>query len=613
MLILVINSGSSSLKYELFDLDSETSLMAGAVSRIGLDGARHEYSCGTRQEQCDLQAKDHMAALNAVFKTILDAKETPIESTARISAVAHRIGHGGTKFRSPVVIDQAVKDEIRRLIPLMPLHHPAMLAGIEACQQLLPNIPHVAVFDTAFHSTIGEEAAVYGLPYELYTAGIRRFGFHGNSHEYVAMKAAEYLETPLKRLNVITCHLGNGASVCAVQRGRSIDTSMGFSPLQGLIMGTRVGDLDPGVIPFLMRTQGLSLDQIDEMLNKKGGLLGISGVSPDMREILAAAEQGDTRALLAIKVFCYRIRHYIGAYHAIMGGTDVIVFTGGIGENSRGIRARSVQGLERLGMAIDPVRNERCRLSVENPVYDLSARHSQVSILAAATDEELMIARQCALALDYKRSIQHDVVSVDKRPFRVAVSAHHVHLCQRDIETLFGQGHKLTEKERLYIDSQFACMETVNLIGPRGRVDKVRVLGPERARTQVEISRTEEFKLGIDAPIRISGDLDGSPGIKLEGPAGSVELPEGVICAMRHIHMTPGDAELYGVRDKDVVMVKLEGERELIFGDVMVRVDPSFKLEMHIDTDEANAAELAPVSQGYLVRIESRENTPPSS
>ncbi len=609
MYVLVINSGSSSLKYELFDLETEASLMAGAVSRIGLDGALHDYTCGAQETHTDIKAPDHLAALNVVFKTLTDTSDTPIESTARIGAVAHRIGHGGMKFRSPVVIDKAVTDEIRRLIPLMPLHHPAMLAGIEACQQLLPHIPHVAVFDTAFHSTIPEEAAVYGLPYERYTAGIRRFGFHGNSHEYVAMKAAAYLETPLKRLNVITCHLGNGASVCAVQRGRSIDTSMGFSPLQGLVMGTRVGDLDPGVISFLMRTEDLSPDQIDEMLNKKGGLLGISGVSPDMREILAAAEKGETRALLAIKTFCYRIRHYIGAYHAIMGGTDVIVFTGGIGENSRGIRARSMQGLERLGMAIDPVRNERCRVNTRTPVSDLSARYSQVSILAVATDEELMIARQCAKALDYKRSIQHDLISVDKHPLRVAVSAHHVHLCPRDIETLFGPGHKLTEKSRLYIDSQFACLETVNLIGPRGRVDTVRVLGPERERTQVEISRTEEFKLGIDAPIRASGDLDGSVGITLEGPVGTVELPEGVICAMRHIHMTPEDAENYGVRDKDIVMVKIEGERELIFGDVLVRVHPSYKLEMHIDTDEANAAELSSVSQGYLVRIESRENT----
>jgi acetate kinase len=290
-----------------------------------------------------------------------------------------------------------------------------------------------------------------------------------------------------------------------------------------------------------------------------------------------------------------------------MGGLDVLVFTGGIGQNSRGVRARCVQGMEKLGIAIDHLRNDRVAVDSDSPVFDISARHSRATVLAVATDEEIMIARHCAQALDYQRSIQRDVFSTDRRPLRVAVSAHHVHLCRRDVEALFGAGHQLTKKAPLFIDSQFACEETVNLVGPRGRVDRVRVLGPERSRTQVEISRTEEFKLGIDAPIRASGDLDGTPGITLEGPEGQVQLPEGVICAMRHIHMTPKDAEVYGVKDRDLVMVKMMGERELIFGDVLVRVNPAYKLEMHIDTDEANAAELSSVSQGFLVMIQSRE------
>jgi acetate kinase len=241
-----------------------------------------------------------------------------------------------------------------------------------------------------------------------------------------------------------------------------------------------------------------------------------------------------------------------------------------------------------------------------NPVVDLSAAHSRVNVLVVDGRDELLIASRCAQALHYKRSVQKHVLSTDRRPIRVALSAHHVHLCRHDIDALFGEGHQLTKKAPLYIESEFACEEALNLIGPRGRVDRVRVLGPERSKTQVEISRTEEFKLGIDAPIRASGDLEGSPGIILEGPAGRVEIPEGVICAMRHIHMTPQDAETYGVRDKDKVMVKMEGERELIFGDVLVRVKPNYKLEMHIDTDEANAAELPPVSEGYLVMIQHR-------
>jgi acetate kinase len=600
MKVLVVNCGSSTLKYDVLDLDHEKTLHAGKVGRIGLEGARHSFDGGGDET---VEAPDHRAAL----KLAIDALAKTPEGLADIGAVAHRIGHGGQRYRGPVVVDREVKDEIRRLIPLLPLHHPAMLAGIDACQEVLPDIPHVAVFDTAFHHSIPDEAAIYGLPHELFERGIRRFGFHGNSHEFVAAAASRHLETPLHRLRVVTCHLGNGASVCAVNRGRSIDTSMGFSPLQGLIMGTRVGDLDPGIIPYLVSAEGMSIEQIDNMMNRKGGLLGISGISSDMREVLAAADEGHPRALLAVKAFCYRVKHYIGAYTAAMGGLDVLIFTGGIGQNSRGIRARCVQDMERLGVAVDPVRNNRCKVSDAEPVFEISARHSTVTVLAVATDEELMIARQCARALDYKRSIQHDVYATDRRPFRVATSAHHVHLCRRDIDALFGAGHELTVDKPLYIDSQFACEEKVNIVGPRGRVDRVRVLGPARSRTQVEISRTEEFKLGIDAPIRASGDLEGSPGITLEGPAGTVDLPEGVICAMRHIHMTPADAETYGVKDRDMVMVKMEGERELIFGDVLVRVNPSYKLEMHIDTDEANAAELPRISEGYLVMIQERQ------
>ncbi len=606
MKVLVINSGSSSLKYELFDLNTESSLMSGSVTRIGLEGAKHRYRHGKAEAAPDVIAPDHVSALAVVLEAVAASEGAPVKSLDEIGAVAHRIGHGGSVYRGPVMIDQAVIDEIRRLVPLMPLHHPAMLAGIEACRKVIPGVPQVAVFDTAFHRSIPDEAAIYALPYEIFERGIRRFGFHGNSHEYVALKAAEFLETPLRRLNVISCHLGNGASLCAIQRGHSIDTSMGFSPLEGLIMGTRVGDLDPGIITYLMRSDNLGMEELDEMLNNAGGLAGISGVSSDMREILVAAEEGNARALLAVKAFCYRIKRYIGSYHAVLGGADVLIFTGGIGENSCGIRARSVQGMEKLGFAVDPLRNERCAVDDRSPVYDIGARYTHAHILVIATNEELMIARQCACALDYKRSIRHDLMATDRRPIRVSVSVRHVHLSAADAKVLFGPDYVLSEKKRLHIESQYASQETVNLIGPLGRVDNVRVIGPERDKTQVEISRTEEFKLGIDAPIRESGDLEGTPGIILEGPAGKVEIPEGVICAMRHIHMSPEDAGDYGVKDRDIVMVRIEGERELIFGDVMVRVSPDYKLEMHIDTDEANAAELPPVAEGYLVRIESR-------
>jgi len=607
MLVLVINSGSSSLKYELINLATENSLLSGAVTRIGMDGAENKYICDGKETSLQIDAPDHLAAIEKVLKKLIEAENIPLKNLSAIGAVAHRIAHGGSLYHCPVVIDQAVKDEIKKLIPLMPLHHPAMLAGIESCQKALPDIPHVAVFDTAFHNAIPEEAAIYGLPYEYYLRGIKKFGFHGNSHEYVALKAAEYLETPLKRLNIISCHLGNGASVCAIERGHSIDTSMGFSPLQGLLMGSRTGDLDPGIITYLMRNDGLSIDEADSMINKESGLLGISGISTDMRDLRAAADEGNPRALLAIKAFCYRVKHYIGAYSALLGGADVLIFTGGIGENGINERVRCVQGLEKVGFALDLLRNERCSVNAEDPVCDISASYSNAAILVIATNEEFMIARQCAKAIDYQKSIKNDLYSKNKRPIRVAVSVRHVHLSRSDVESLFGQGYSLTKKSPLHLKSNYASDEMVNLIGPRNRIDNVRVIGPERKQTQVEISRTDEFKLGVDAPVRESGDLKGSPGITLEGPKGKATIPEGVICAMRHIHMPPEDASFYGVKDRDIVMVKIKGNRELIFGDVMIRVEEGIETEMHIDTDEANAAELSSVSEGFLVRIESRE------
>lgn len=607
MIILVINCGSSSLKYELFDLNREQSLFAGSFTNIGGAGGKHRYRGSSRNQSEPMKIENHLQAVDKVLKVITEMEEGPVLRISDLGAVAHRIGHGGLQYRSPVIIDDRVEKEIERLIPLMPLHHPAMLDGIRSCRRLLPEIPQVAVFDTAFHSTIPEEATVYGLPYKYHQRGIRKFGFHGNSHHFVALKASEYLETPLRRLKIISCHLGNGASVCAIRHGYSIDTSMGFSPLPGLLMGTRSGDIDPGILTYLMRNDGLSPDEVDEMLNRESGLKGISGVSNDMREILAAAEEGNHRALLAIKVFCYRVKHYIGAYTALLGGTDVLIFTAGIGENSAGERMRCVQGLEKIGFGIDYSLNKNCAVSHDNPVCDISSSYSRASILVISTDEELMIARQCAQALDYQKSIKHHIYAKNKRPIRVAVSARHVHLSNSDLAALFGRDASLTERERLYMESNFAAHETVNLHGPKGLLENVRIIGPVRPQTQVEISRTDEFKLGIDAPIRESGDLEGSPGITIEGPAGAITINEGVICAMRHIHMSPEDARYYGVADQDIVMVKLKGERELIFGDVLIRVDKGVRTEMHLDTDEANAAELPPVSEGFLVRIESRE------
>jgi acetate kinase len=441
------------------------------------------------------------------------------------------------------------------------------------------------------------------LPYDLYEKkGVRRYGFHGTSHNFVALSAAQFLKRRPNELRLVSCHLGNGSSLCAVNHGRSVDTSMGFTPAEGLIMGTRCGDVDAGVIAFLERTEKLTASQSEEMLNKKSGLLGLSGVSSDMREIQKAAGEGNHRALLALKAYCYRVRKYIGAYVASMGGLDAVIFTGGIGQGSAEVRALALQGLECMGIRLDAQRNRDARGFDE--VCRISTDDSPVAVLVVPTDEERMMAREALRTLS--RSYITRVLEAQKQqPFLVEVSAHHIHLMQDHVEALFGQGHHLTKHADLSQPGQYACKEQLAIIGPKGRIERVRVLGPARKYTQIEIAMTEQFKVGVHPPIRESGDITDSPGCTLEGTAGSVKLDRGVICALRHVHMTPEDALRYGVRDKSVVRVRLAGDRELVFGDVLVRVDPSFALAMHIDTDEANAANVQTGAQGFIEGIQS--------
>jgi acetate kinase len=460
------------------------------------------------------------------------------------------------------------------------------------------------VFDTAFHHTLPPYAYLYGLPYDAYeTHGIRRYGFHGMSHAYVALKTAEVLQRPYNELEIVTCHLGNGASLCAVDHGRSVDTSMGFTPAEGLLMGTRCGDVDPGALIHLMREKALDANGLEELVNRQSGLLGLSGLTQDMQEIEQAADQGHAQALLAFKTFCYRIRKTLGAYMAAMGGLDAIVFTGGIGQHSTGVRSQACQGLACMGIILDEAQNQRA--SVTNEPCVISSSESTVKVLVIPTDEERMIAREALRVLEQLNITQ--VIQQQKNlPIPIEISAHHVHLSQDHVEALFGEGHTLTPTSDLSQPGQFAAQERVTLVGPKGTVQRVRVLGPARCHTQVEIAMTEQYKLGIEPPIRASGDLTDTPGVTLEGSTGSVTLDQGVICAMRHIHMTPQDALQLGLHDKDWVRVCIEGDRELIFGDVLVRVNPKYKLAMHIDTDEGNAGNIKTGMTGFIDAIQSR-------
>jgi acetate kinase len=603
--ILVLNLRTGSLKYRFFDTDDDSRNVEGQVEWIGEPRCRQTHVVVSREYTYELGEVDHRQALQAVLDRLVDPDIGLLENLREITAVGHRVVHGGDKYANAVLIDDQVLRDIRSFAHLAPLHNPMHALGIEWMREILPDVSQVAVFDTAFHQTMPPYAYRYALPEDLYREhGIRRYGFHGPSHQYVGLMAATHLKKRFSRLKIITCHLGEGASACAIDHGRSIDTSMGLTPLEGLVMVTRSGDIDPAIVTYLMR-QGMSADEIDHLLNRESGLKGISGLSGDTREIPDAANAGDPKAMLAAETFTYRLRKYIGAYYAALGGLDVLVFTGGIGENAAGVRSMACQDLWSLGILIDAVKNRAVR-DASQGVVDISHPDSKVKVLVIHSDASRMIARETIRILGYE-AIQQQI-EASKIPIPIGVSAHHVHLSQQDVEELFGEGHQLTPKLPLAQPGQFACEEQVRLIGPRGSIDRVRVLGPARNESQVEISRTEGYRLGINAPVRMSGDLDGTPGLTLEGPAGQTGLRNGVIYAQRHLHMTPTDARKLGLQNGDVVRVRVEGEREVVFGDVAVRVSPTYKLEFHLDTDEANAADLDTGDVAYLASIQKRGN-----
>ena len=389
MKILVVNTGSSSLKYRLLDMPEGLLLCKGLLERIGLDGTRLKHQVGENEHLFDApDVKSHLDGVGFVLQKILDKDVGVVGDVSEITAVGHRTVHGGEHFASSVRISDEVVETIRECIPLAPLHNPPNLAGIEATLNLLPGVPQVAVFDTAFHQTIPEHAYIYPLPYELYeNHRVRRYGFHGTSHRYVSSKACEFLGLDITRTKIITCHLGNGSSIAAVASGKSVDTSMGFTPLEGLMMGTRCGDIDPSIHKFISEAEDMSLVELDNLLNRESGFLGVSGVSSDIRDVHKAADEGNVRARLALRISNYRIRKYIGAYAAAMGGVDVIVFTAGIGENNPDIRAASCEGLEFLGVKLDQARND-CR----GEMKIISSDDSRVKVVTVPTDEELVIA-----------------------------------------------------------------------------------------------------------------------------------------------------------------------------------------------------------------------------
>lgn len=390
MKVLVINCGSSSLKYQLINMENEESLAQGLVERIGIEGSILTQKVpGKDKYIVEVPMKDHTDAIKHVLDALVDEAHGVIKSMDEISAVGHRVVHGGEKYAESVVINDEVMASLQECVKLAPLHNPANIIGINACKSLMPNTPMVAVFDTAFHQTMPKEAFIYPLPYELYEKeGIRKYGFHGTSHKFVSSECAKAIGKDIKDLKIITCHLGNGASLAAIKDGHCIDTSMGFTPLEGIAMGTRCGNIDPAIVTYLMTECSMTASEVNNLMNKKSGVYGISGVSSDFRDIEDAAAKGNERAILALDVYNYRVRQMIGAYAAAMGGVDAIVFTAGLGENAKETRRDICKGLEFLGIEIDEEKN-----NVRGKVAEISKDGAKVKVFVIPTNEELVIAR----------------------------------------------------------------------------------------------------------------------------------------------------------------------------------------------------------------------------
>lgn len=391
MKILVLNCGSSSIKYKLYDMEGEKVLAQGGVERIGLDGAFIKVTLPSGEKrQIMHDMPDHKEGVNVVFKALLDPEMGALKSLDEIDAVGHRIVQGGDKFNQSMLVDKSVEDGIEELCDLAPVHNAGHLKGIRAVDALMPKTPQVVVFDNAFHSTMPDYAYLYAIPYELYEKyHVRRYGFHGTSHRYVSKRVCEILGLDQADSKVITCHIGNGASIAAVLNGKVVDTSMGLTPLAGVMMGSRCGDIDPSAVTYLMEKLNMSPHEMSEFLNKKSGVLGITGISSDMRDVEAAANEGNERAVLALKMYAYRVKKYIGSYAAAMGGVDAVVFTAGVGENQTGLRADICRGLEFLGIEIDEAVNATAR----GREAVISSPSSRVKVVVVPTDEEIVIAR----------------------------------------------------------------------------------------------------------------------------------------------------------------------------------------------------------------------------
>lgn len=587
MRVLALNIGSSSIKFAIYEIEKTVALLfQGSYTSI----KSQKFSLLYRLESNGKTYTREVDADNSIT-TILDNffKILTELNLQLIHAIGHRVVHGGSHSNTALRITSSLIEEITDFAVYCPLHTPAILEGISHAQAIWPNIPQIAVFDTSFHQTIPEYATTYAIPKEWRQLGIRKYGFHGLSHEWVRNKVyAEFLDKS-NNLKIISCHLGSGSSICAIHNGISIDTSMGVSPLGGLVMETRPGDLDPAIAPIVSKVLGLKIEDIYHALFYESGLKALVGKS-SFAEIEVMAKSSDAEAIKAIKIYTYRIKQYIGSYIAAMNGVDALVFTGGIGENSEFIRSQICQGLSSFGINLDADKNENVSLKTNN-IHSIHGADSKVHVFIVPSNEQAVIAMETNNLLSSNQittSLFNDYCMVP-----ISVSARHIHLSKKDISSLFGDNYELHKLRDLNQPNTWAAKETVTLIGPNGTIDKVRILAPAREKTQIEVSKSDAIHLGIDVPIRESGKLDKTPFIVVKGAHAYIRT-DGLIIAQRHIHTNPQDAVRLRLQNGSKVCVSImDGDRKLIFDDVLVRVSEHFKTEIHIDTDEANASNIS--------------------
>ncbi|MCI4625386.1 MAG: acetate/propionate family kinase [Candidatus Magnetoovum sp. WYHC-5] len=606
--VLVVNAGSSSLKYSLFDIPKKGALVEGLIEKIGSDEAIHKIKTLSGSYEEAVKVKNIKEAFYSLESILTNPKTGCIHLFDEIKITAHRVVHGGNNFSSSVVINPAVIEAIKECIPLAPLHNPHNLAGIEMMVKRLPNAVHVAAFDTAYHQSMPEKAFLYGLPVNLYkTKQIRRYGFHGTNHNFVCLQAASFLKKSFGELKLISCHLGNGTSICATEKGRCVDTSMGMTPLAGLIMGTRCGDIDPGIIPYLMETNGYTAAEVDRILNKESGLKGLSGFSNDMREIIESAENGNMDAEMAITIFCYRVKKYIGAYIAALGYIDALIFTGGIGEHSQEIRGRICQGLDTFGITIDDGLNKTTRARRGEP-QNIAAVNEKTAILVIAADEERMIAREALHAIKRKGTPSLQAV-YKKTAIPVTIMPLLVTFTEEDFKILFGAHRHLTLRQPILHTEYFLCEETVNIVGPAGTVKHVHIAGPFTAVSQFVLTKDHEFTLGIEAPTREFLDVSDAPGITpgitVEGLTGSRHFERGLMLMKRHIVMSPEYALMLSLKDRDVVRVRFSATNQDLNG-VLIKVVVGAQIRMLINDYDGSLYGINGSSVAYIQNIEYR-------